>query len=63
MGFLDGSVGKKSTCNAGDTGLIPGLGKSPEGGMAAHCNVLAWRIPWTEGPARLQKQSLRVGWD
>ena len=56
-------MGKESTCNAGDTGLIPGLGRSPEGGMAAHCNVLAWRIPWTEGPTRLQKQSPRVGWD
>ena len=24
-----GSVGKESTCNAGDTGLIPGLERSP----------------------------------
>ena len=24
-----GSVGKESTCNAGDLGLIPGLGRSP----------------------------------
>ena len=23
---------KKSTCNAGDTGLMPGLGRSPGGG-------------------------------
>ena len=22
--------------------------------MAAHSNVLAWRIPWTEKPGRLQ---------
>ena len=28
-GFLDGSVGKESTCNAGDPGLIPGWGRSP----------------------------------
>ena len=31
-GFPGGSVGKKkkkSTCNAGDLGLIPGLGRSP----------------------------------
>ena len=30
--FLDGSAGKESTCNAGDTGntgLIPGEGRSP----------------------------------
>ena len=29
MGFPGGSAGKESTCNAGDLGLIPGLGKSP----------------------------------
>ena len=32
MGFPGGSDGKESTCNAGDLGLIPGLGRSPEGG-------------------------------
>ena len=32
MGFLSfpgGSNGKESTCNAGDLGSIPGLGRSP----------------------------------
>ena len=29
MGFPDSSVGKESTCNAGDPGLIPGLGRFP----------------------------------
>ena len=29
MGFPDGSDGKESACNAGDPGLIPGLGRSP----------------------------------
>ena len=29
MGFPGGSVGKESTCNAGDPGLIPGLERSP----------------------------------
>ena len=28
-GFPCGSAGKESTCNAGDLGSIPGLGKSP----------------------------------
>ena len=28
MQFPGGSVGKESTCNAGDLGLIPGLGRS-----------------------------------
>ena len=28
MGFSGGSAGKESACNAGDPGLIPGLGRS-----------------------------------
>ena len=28
-GFPGGSDGKESTCNAGDLGSIPGLGRSP----------------------------------
>ena len=24
-----------------------------EKGMATHSNILAWRIPWTEGPGQL----------
>ena len=31
-GFPGGSAGKESACNAGDLGLIPGLGRSPGGG-------------------------------
>ena len=29
LGFPGGSAGKESTCNAGELGLIPGLGRSP----------------------------------
>ena len=46
-GFPDSSVGKESACNAGDLGLIPGLGRSLEKGKATHSSILAWRIPWT----------------
>ena len=31
-GFPGGTSGKEPACNVGDTGLIPGLGKSPGGG-------------------------------
>ena len=31
-GFLGGSEGKACTCNVGDPGSIPGLGRSPEEG-------------------------------
>ena len=35
-----------------------------EKAMAPHSSVLAWRIPWTEEPGRLQSMgSLRVGHD
>ena len=33
-----------------DVDLIPGLGRSPGGGMATHSSILAWRILWTEEP-------------
>ena len=37
---------------------------SLEEGMAVHSSVLAWRIPWTEKPRRLQSVgSQRVGHD
>ena len=39
MGFLGGSDGKESTCNAEDLGSIPGLGRSPGGG---HGNALQY---------------------
>ena len=39
MGFLRGSVGKESACNAGDLGLISALERSPGGG---HDNPLRY---------------------
>ena len=33
MGFPPSSVGKESACNAGDCGLIPGLGRSAAEGI------------------------------
>ena len=32
-GFPGGSAGKESTCNAGDLGSVPGLGRSPGEGQ------------------------------
>ena len=39
MGFPGSSAGKESACSAGNLGLIPGLGRSPEGG---HGNPLQY---------------------
>ena len=37
---------------------------SPEKAMAPYSSTLAWKIPWTEEPGRLQSMgSLRVGHD
>ena len=42
-GFLGGSDNKESTCNAGDFGSIPGLGRSP------------WRREWQPTPVLPEK--------
>ena len=39
-GFLGGSDGKESACNAGDPGLIPGWGRSPGEGNGYSSLVL-----------------------
>ena len=65
MGFPGGSDGKESACNAGDLGLIPGLGRSPglgfpgralknppaNAGRHKRCEFDPWvrKIPWREG--------------
>ena len=42
--------------NAGDTGLIPGLGRSPEKEMemANHSSILVWENPRSKEPGGLQ---------
>ena len=47
MGFLCGSDGKESACNAGDLGQFLGWEDPLEKGKATHSSILAWRIPWT----------------
>ena len=52
QGFLDDSDGKEATCNAGDLGSIPGLGRSPGGG---HGN------PLCRGPAPVDPGNSKGG--
>ena len=55
---------KSLPANAGDLGVIPGSGRSLEKELATHSSILAWRVPWTEEPGRLQSTgSQRVGHD
>ena len=58
-GFPGGSDGEESVCNVGDLGLIPGWERSLEKGMAAHCRILTWRIPWTEESGRPHSMGLQ----
>jgi len=62
VGFPGGSDSKEYACNTRDWGSIPGLGRSLEEGMVTHSTVLAWRVPWTEDPGRLQPWGHK-GWD
>ena len=40
LGFPDSSVGKESTCNVGDPGSIPGVGRSAGEGKGYPSSIL-----------------------
>ena len=50
LGFPGGSDGKGSTCNVGDPGSIPGLGRSPGG---EHGNPLKYCLENPHGQRSL----------
>ena len=54
MGFPDSRVVRNLPANAGDISSIPGSGRSLEKEMTTHSSILAWEIPWTVEPGRLQ---------
>ena len=43
---------------------VPSLGQGDplEEGMATHFSILAWRIPWTKEPGRLQSTKSQTGY-
>ena len=45
--------------DARDMCSIPGLGRPLEKEMATHSRILAWEIPWTAEPGRLQSMGLQ----
>ena len=62
--FPGSSDGKASAYNAGDPGSILGQEDPLKKEMATHSSNLAWKIPWTEEPDRLQSvESQRIGHD
>ena len=56
--FPRGSVVKNSPANVDVTASVPGLGRSLEEEIRTHSSILAWEIPWTEEPGRLQSMGL-----
>ena len=74
LGFPCGSAGKEATCNAGDLGLIPGLGRSPGEGKGyplqyfslensmdyiAHGVAKSWML-LSEGYTTLTKYRMKI---
>jgi len=57
LGFPDSSAGKESTCNAGDLGLIPGSGRSPEERIGYTPVFFPWRRAWQPTPVFLPGES------
>ena len=62
-GFPGGTSGKEFTCRrCKRRGFNPWGWEDPlEEGKATHSSILAWRIPWTEGPGGFTIGSQRAG--
>ena len=63
IGFPGGSVGKEPTCNVGDLGSIPGLGRFPGGGHGNPLQYSCLKNPYGQsslaGPGGLQFMGLQ----
>ena len=59
LDFPGGSDGKASAHTVGETQVQPLDWEDPlEKETATHSSILAWKIPWTEDPGRLQSMGL-----
>ena len=56
--FPGGSDGKASAYNVGDPSSIPESGRSPGERSGNPLSILAWKIPQTEEPGRLQSMGV-----
>ena len=57
MGFLGDTVVTNLPTNAGDTRDTGDLQDPLRKEMAAQSSILAWKIPWTDEPGRLQSMA------
>ena len=62
LGLPAGSDGKESTCSTEIQVRSLGREDPLEKEVTAHSSVLAWRIPWAEGPGGLQSRGHKE-WD
>ena len=66
IGFPDSSVGKESSCNAGDPGSIPGLGRSSGEGIG-YLFQYSWASPVAQLvknlPAMQETWVRSLGWE
>ena len=66
LGLPGNSTGEESACNAGDPGLIPGLGRSPaEGnGYTLQCSWASLVAQLVKNPPAIQETWVRtLGWE
>ena len=57
-----GSVGKESTCKAGEVGLIPGLGRSPGEGNGKQLQYPCPENPMDRGAWQAAVYSITKSW-
>ena len=66
QGFPDSSAGKASACNAGESGSIPGLGRSPGEGISYPLQYLWISLvaQMVKNPSAMKKTWIRsLGWE
>ena len=61
--FPGGSDDKEPACHTGDLGQFLGQEDLPEKGMATHCSILVWTVPWIESGRLWSLGSQRVRHD
>ena len=62
MGFPSGLAGEESACNAGDEGLIAGLGRSPRGGHGKPLQYSCQGNPMDRGAWQAMVQEVAKSW-
>ena len=62
LGFPDNSDGKESACSAGDSGSIPGLGRSPEEGNGNPLQYSCLQNPMDGGNRQVTVHGVAESW-